>query len=269
MELPALLQNRAVSGFPVSIGTGLALESIIQPVQESVNETPLDATTVDNNRRKYDLFIFNVNTLFRNILNTFKFQEISGIRPTLLAQLLIEEITFISEFFEAHGMTTGFYVNNYDYFIRTYKENLRKSTTERQLRIDYITDQAIKEAIKHFPNIRQFTKEVKYTATNALILTHVPADLLSHPGYTSLDLLESHTGLIKSRRLWNTKYFKVPDKDMSFLPFTEYLLTIFGDSVMFKPQALAKRLEVYEHMVKKGVNPLTSELSLSFIRGKS
>ena len=181
-------------------------------------------------------------------------------------KILKEEIEFLQGFFQANSVPITFYVNTYSYFKNTYPDKLRKPTTDKQIRLENITDYCLKKALTDF-EITQFSKDVHYGKEHkALILTHVPADLLSYNRFTKLDLLESHTGKIKTRKEWNTKYYPIPDKDMSFLPFMEYLLTVFGCKVMFKPSSLKDRLSLYEVLQKKNVNPLTSEFAISFLK---
>lgn len=263
MDLPEILLNRDVSGFPLSVGTGLAMETLFTPTQESVNENPEEEKL---DLSKYDLYAVNVNTIFRNILNSFKFHDVMQIHPRFIYHLLLEEITFLQGFFESNNVKLELYINSYKFFKDTYKDKLRKSSTDKQFLVDTFTDYAMKQIVKDIPNINMFSKHVAFDKkSKILLLSHIPADLLSYSRYGTFDLLESHTGQIKTRRHWNSKYFKIPGKDMSFLPFMEYLLTTFGDNVMFKPSPVKDRISLHEQLEKKGVNPLTSEMSFSFL----
>lgn len=262
----SLESKRATSSFPVSVGTGLSLEALFTPISPQVDETriiePLPDLSV------YSLYAFNITTLIRNLLNSFKFEDIAGVRNSLIYEIVEAEIFFLSSFFASNDVPITFYVNSYKYFTDTYKDKLRKPTTDHQHRIsdiiNYCSDQA-----KKIENVHKFSKDISFGKEHSvLVFTHVPADLLSYNNFTTLDLLESHTGIIKTRKNWNTKYYPIPNKDMSFLPFMEYLLSVFGDKVMFKPAPMKERMELYKTMQKKNVNPLTSELSMSFILKK-
>lgn len=260
-----LLANRVMSGFPVSIGTGMSLETLFTPIQAVYD----DSREVNNltDLSIYSVYIFNVSTLLRNMINTVKFNELVAIPIPDIYEALLEEIEFLTHHFASAQINIKFYVNTYAFVQNAYKDGdkLRKSTTDKQLYTDSIYTYCL-DRIKKQDDVETFTKDVRYNKTDsALLFTHIPFDLLSYGNFVKLDLLESHTGLIKTRKDWNTKYFPIPNKDMSFLPFMEYLLVTFGDHVMFKPDPLAKRIEVYEAMKKKGVNPLTSEFSLGFM----
>lgn len=257
-----LLLNKAQSGFPVSIGTGLSLETILTPIQPVYDESRVFESIADTSI--YSLYIFNISTLLRNIIQSVKYSDLVIIPKKDIYENLLEEIDFISTFFDSNNLRTKFYINTYTYVKDTYgsTDKLRKSTTEKQLFIDDINSYCLNNLRKE-DDVDVFHKDVKYSKEDsALIFTHIPFDLLSHSNFLKLDLLESHTGIIKTRKDWWTKYFPIPNHDMSFLPLFEYLLTIFGDHVMFSPSSVKERIEVWENMKKINVNPLTSEFSL-------
>lgn len=265
-----LLTDRAQSGFPVSIGTGLALETLFTPIQDVIDETRIVNNIPDLS--VYSIYVFNISTLLRNLINTVNFKDLVTISKKDILDTLLEEIDFLTNFFSNNNLNVKFYIHNYNYVKSTYKDKkvLRTSTTDKQLYIDDINNYCL-DRIKKEDDVEVFSKDIKYDKTDsALILTHVPFDLLSYGNFIKFDLLESHTGNVKSRKDFNTKYHQLPNKDMSFLPFFEYLLAeVFGDSVMFHPAPLNKRLEIYETMQKKHVTPLTSELSFSFMFGNN
>ena len=260
---PSLL-NRPMSGFPVSIATGLALETLFTPVQEVVD--PQREVTNLTDLSTYNLYIFNTSTLLRNILATLPSKELPLISKQDVHAALLEEIEYLTNFFATNDLQVAFYVHSYKYVKDTYKDKLRTSSTDKQLLLDsyhtYSLDQLRKQ-----DDVQLFHKNISYQSSDkALIFTHIPFDLLSYSNFSKLDLLESHTGKIKTRKEWNTKYYPLPgEKDMSFLPFMEYLLSIFGDHVMFSPAPLKERIELYETLKKKSVHPLMSELTLSFL----
>lgn len=259
-----VLQNRPQSGFPISIATGLALETIFEPTQEVADSTRAvpdrPAPTL------YTDYLFNVSTLARNIITSVKYAELRTCSVKDVITTLVEEMDYLKTLFQMQEKHLHFYVNSYAFVQQTYPEKLRKATTEQQTFSYHLVEECVKH-IKKREMALAFSKDIYLERTSTtLLLSHVPWDLLSHGRFRRLDLLESHTGVIKTRKDWNTKYFKVPDKDMSFLPFMEYLLSTFGDNVMFKPALTKERLELYESMLKKKVHPLMSEAALMFHR---
>lgn len=261
MELSAI---RETSSFPLSVGTGLALETLFTPTEESIDPDRIVENVPDLSI--YTLYIFNLSTLMRNILSSLKFEQIVSAPNSKIYEILKEEVEFLEGFFQSNNVPIAFYVNSYTYFKNAYPDKLRKPSTDKQMRLDDITTYCLNRAKKEL-NVTSFSKDVHFGKEHrGLIFTHVPADLLSYGRFTTLDLLESHTGKIKTRKEWNTKYYPIPGKDMSFLPFMEYLLVTFGDKTMFKPASLSDRESLHSVMLKKGVNPLTTEFSLSFMR---
>lgn len=248
------------SSFPVSIPTGLSLETLFTPIIDSIDPDRQVENLPDLS--VYTIYIFNLSTLMRNILSSFKFEEIAGARNDLLYEILSDEISFLDGFFKSNNIDIRFYINTYSYFKKAYPDSLRKPTTDKQHRLNDITEYCLNKAKKEY-DITEFSKDIHYGKEHrGLIFTHVPADLLSYNRFTTLDLLESHTGKIKTRKSWNTKYYPLPNKDMSFLPFMEYLLVTFGDKTMFSPASIKEREKLYDSMRKNNVNPLTTELSL-------
>jgi hypothetical protein len=251
------LSTRTQSGFPVSIGTGLALESLLDPVMvvfDEGREIPVKVKTED-----YNVILVNTSTLLRNIISSISPEASTTVKHKDYLEVLQEEIQYLNDLFVMNDLEPVFYVNTYDYVKKVYpKEKLRVATTLKQLQLEMILNYCLTELQKS-PSIRKYTNKVHTDMSHkALIMTHIPWDLLGYKEFLKLDLLESHTGLLKTRKDWYTKYHKLPNRDMSILPFTQELLSIMGDSVMFHPDPLKKRTEVYDTLVAKRVHPFTS-----------
>ena len=262
------LENRPSSGFPVSIGTGLSLETLFSPIQNVYDENRVISIDKDFSINNYSLFVFNISTLLRNIITSIKFGDLLQVSKDDILTCLLEEIDFLTNFFESNNLNIKFYINNYEYVKNVYgKENkLRTSTTDKQIYIDGINEHCLNK-LKKEDEVTLFSKDIKYGKEHSVLLfTHIPFDLLSYNNFLKLELLESHTGIVKTRKSFNTKYYSLPkEMDMSFLPFMEYLLSIFGDHVMFHPAPLKERIDLYKVLKTKNVNALTSEFSMSFL----
>lgn len=261
-----VLQSRPMSGFPISIGTSLALETLFQPITDVYDETREVPQKVDPST--YDIYLINVSTLTRNLIHSVPWRDISTIKKSDVLDALLEEIDFLTGFFNAANLSVKFYWNSYSYALKSYdSKKIRIPTTAQQLAVQQLMDYCT-TPIRKQGDVLTFGKDISYERTaKCLLMTHVPWDLLSWGNFHKLDLLESHTGTVKSRKDWNTKYFPIKGKDFSILPFMEYLLTTLGDHVMFVPSPLKDRVELYEVLLKKKVHPLMSELSMGFIMG--
>ncbi|WP_396190387.1 hypothetical protein [Flavobacterium sp.] len=261
-----IMDTRAMSGFPVSVGTGLGLEALFDPIDKVIDETR--TVPPKANRSLYTDYLFNISTLLRNLLGSVQYKDLQQVSKQLIYDTLLSEIDFISNFCLTQGINAKFYVHTYDYPRKTYPDKLRLASSDQQKYLHEVSEYCLGK-IRKQDDVLHFVKDVHLRGSpelSALILTHVAWDLLSYGRFRRLDLLESHTGVIKTRKEWNTKYFKVPDKDMSSLPFMEYLLTTFGDHVMFKPAPLKDRVELYDSLIKKKVHPLMTETTFSFLR---
>ena len=258
------LEERAQSSFPVSLPTGLALETLFDPIMERVdNERQVEKIDVTT----YDLFLVNIDTLIRNILNSVPTAELYKLNMIHVCDTLLAEIAWMTDFCESNGIPIQFYYNTYKYVHDLYDKDhrVRKPTTDKQLYLDGIYKYCQKKLAKQ-DNVIQTGNDIKVKdVRTVLIFTHIPWDLLSHRHYSQMDLLESHTGLIKTRKDWNSKYYKMHDFDFSFLPFFEHLLVTFGDNAMFKPASVQERTDLYNVLRKKNVHPLMSEMTFAMM----
>ena len=259
-----ILKNRPMSGFPVSIATSLALETLFTPTISVADESRV-VEKVDPST--YDLYLFNVSTLLRNLIQSLPWRDMATVPRKDVADAFLEEVEFITNFFQTAGLGVSFYWNSYSYPQRQYKNQIRVPTTDQQHRIHALMEYVL-APVKKQNDVLTFSKDISVDrAAKTLVMSHVPWDLLSYGNFHRLDLLESHTGRVKSRKDWNSKYFPIKDKDFTFLPFMEYLLTVFGDLTLFVPKPLKERVALWETLKKKNVHPLMSEMSIGFVLG--
>ncbi len=99
----------------------------------------------------------------------------------------------------------------------------------------------------------------------SLILTHYAFVLLSAKAFAELVLVESHTGTLKDRTLWYTKYMN--GKTLPILPFREDFLQIFGDSETFRPADAKLRKEIIELAKKYHWNATTTSDRIRYCVG--
>jgi hypothetical protein len=261
------LSERTMSGFPVSIGTGLALETLFLPVTEVIDPDRVAPPKIVKDA--YSTYLINASTLIRNLLSSVTYKDLVTHSPTVILDTLLEEIEYLSTLFQIQDMHMGLYVNTYEVATKRHQPNVRLISTENQKHIQHLTDHCLKH-LRQQDDVQHFTDKLIYDqAATMLVLTHIPWDLLSHSKVNKLDLLESHTGVVKSRKDWNTKYHKLGDRDLSMLPFTEELLVLFGDSIMFKPQSVKLRTDKLDELIAKGVHPLMGETTLNYLLGKT
>lgn len=256
-----MLNSRAVSGFALSIGTGLAFESIFnttQPVYDPERKAPPKV-----NLKDYTHLWVNVGTLYRNMVGACKSADVPGISDKEFKDALALEMETIESLCKNEGsglITPVFYFCTY---ASLYNNPGHKSIVLRNAN----TEKAKVYIAKLMSAIKMLEKEHLITVLDsdlnppfnqkALILTNIAWDLVSAKHFNRLDLIESHTGVLKNRSKWNTKYHKY--KDLSNLPFNSKLLKIFGDSEIFTPMLTSLRDLILDVAVKGKWTVLTTK----------
>ncbi len=100
--------------------------------------------------------------------------------------------------------------------------------------------------------------------------THLACDLLSYRTSLKLQLLESHTGELKKRLVWNTKYKKITTVELNNLPFNEKLLYILGDNTgMVQPLNIKIRRALGDVATSNNWTPNTTVDRVVFDTNKS
>lgn len=260
-----ILINRAQGKFPLSMATSLAYESLLNIHDEVRHPKP----PIFN----YRCMWVNVQTLLRNIINACEDKGPILARYDDLVETLLEEMEFINSFSfnEAKGLKTRYYFSEYKDFTKTYKEaNLKgfdkDKLTANQFASAITHEQVMKRLLRkvnqegkpnHLQTVMVFENKLTFKENDkALILTHFPYDLLSHYNFRHLDLIESHTGALKKRIDWFTKL-----RDGKYhpnIPFSEPMLQIFGDDVLFGPINIKYRNDVLAVAKDRNWHQLTS-----------
>lgn len=256
MDQISILSSRAMSAFPLSIGTSLAFESIFDGTQ-----TPYDPTRKipeKINIDKYNILLINIATLVRNIVGSIPTKDAEQITPKALVVTLEEEIRCIFDIFKMYdpvGKTSlYFYSRNYSLIEKTFSRSsivrFYKPNTEKQLllynqihsTISILRKKIDFDFVHYDLGVSLYPKSL----STALIFTHIPYDLLVYDNFQTLNLLESHTGLLKTKKDFWTKYYDSKKLDLSNIPFQRKLLAIFGDHVMFKPTHIKIREDIID-----------------------
>lgn len=259
-----LISVREMGQFPLSIPTSLALEGAIGIYPEK--ETHINVLP------EYDELWINLRTLFRNLMGSMKSEEAAAVTPTPVAEALMSEIEHLESIIKersANRIHLVFYVSNYKGLESKYpRAYIRKDSTPKQL----IRTEIQKKAIGHLlellkeqggHDVRVFEQKLKTAKpTKALIITHFAYDLFVYPQFSQLDLLESHTGVIKPKSQWYTKY--VDGKTLPMIPFREDLVQIFGDAETFSPWPIKHRRQLIELAEKHHWTQVTTKALIDY-----
>ena len=267
------IASRAMSSFPVSIGTGLALESIIElkPTIDLYDDTRDIKRVVS--LKEYTTAWFNLTTLIRNLSSSVKPELFIKTSALEVAQAIMLEMEIIESIFNIEGTALckpRFYLskkadlesNSKKFFI-----SLRNLTTSGQLAYASKVKEIVGIIVKETQSVETFnTLITPKNRERALVLTHDPYDLLSYTNFESLSLLESHTGALNVKFQWYSKYAPVGKEDLSRLPFCKKLFYVFGDKISVMPSPLPIRLRILEIAKQYNWSPLTTldKINLDF-----
>ena len=256
------LAHRATSGYPLSIGTSLAFESVFSPRQPPYDPSRQIPDTVDVSQ--YTTCWINLMTMFRNLSSAVEKDVFLGASVPALADTLEEEIEVIQSLFSIEGKEQckpEFYYSTYKTLKAQNTPGLafREPTTEGQHFYTSRLTETIALLEKRSDVYHKFNDAITPAhKERAFALTHFPYDLVSFEKFDKLDLLESNTGVLKPRARWSSKFNSIAGQSFAHLPFFRKLLLVFGDKVLIKPAALPLRKQVLETSIARNWSPATT-----------
>lgn len=260
------IQSRTMSGFPLSIGTGMAMETLFDAKQAFYDP---DRQIPD----RPDMSVLtqawiNLSTLFRNMVGSMSSVDAQSSSVEDYYEALKIEIEVIKSLFKESypHIKVTVYTNDYSKLQNSIKYNkvlVRRDNTpmkkEYADKLKAVTD----KLTSNDETILKFVSTLKPSIKGkTIILTHQPFDLVTSQrfgfGIESLILLESHTGVVKKITQWNSKYYPVGDRDMSHLPFFSLLLFCFGDRSLILPGPMDLRKLLLDISEKRRWTPVTT-----------
>lgn len=263
------LADRTIGGFPVAIGTSLALETFFKP-----RLPPYDPQRVlpeQGDISQFQTCWINVATLFRNLVGAISKEQFKTATVRDLTEALEHEIDTVTSVFRDEGNSqcqTHFYYAEYPALLLHHKQNIVEPRTERTSDQVFFNSQyqaVLTRYLKHNPSTPLAAVKDAVTPdrrTTSLILTHAPLDLSHHTAFDRLVLLESHTGKLKPKSLWYTKYHELGKEPMQTLPFYRPLLYLFGDHTSIRPTAPSLRRSILEISRNRQWTPMTQWMTV-------
>jgi len=253
--LKQIIEDRTTCPSGISIGTGLALETLF------------DVEIFDKDRKRpkridpteYPTHIYNIYTLYRNVLSSIKHKDKEIlVSNKLVKEQLLNDMYLLIELYADTGIKLIFYLPDYTLLHKKY--NKGKDPTAYT---PYVTHSFIAENIKRlvFPGVvyRGTTQStLPHMPKKVLLLSHFTIDLLDVKNIPNLHLLESHTGKIKTKLEWGSKYHPIGKRDLSMLPMNSRVLYMFGDKSLVKPIPILDRRGLYELIMTQNWTPNTS-----------
>lgn len=255
--MSSIIETRTTGSSGTSIGTHLLLENLflkyIKPYDEDREIIPVDI-------EKYEYHIYNLYTIVRNIINSVtstKEKESILLEQDFLNVLKLE-LANIAKYYKKVLTKPVIFYPDYTEIYQKYNVNKVTGDTAPYRLHTMITNK-----------LKQIEKKEKIVSINngkgyklpklngkLLITTHIALDL--HNNNSKLDLLESHTGALVTKKNFYKKYHQVGKEDLTLLPFIEDLHYILGDKTLVVPMDIATRREVLAIAKKFNWNPLTT-----------
>ena len=231
-----ILAERVISAYPVSVATSLALESLFPTTAPSIDPDRIKPPVVD--MKPFKQFYINIDTLYRNIVGACKREDAIRLHPIEIAECIAQELELIESLLlnEGRGQCKLVpYMSDYEFNNRNYPHAIFKGiSTDSQKQYAQML-LATKQTIKRnylVKDLLSFKCKLEGKHIPTLLLSHCAFDLVSSKVFSSLQLIESHTGILKGPYQWYTKY--TDGKNLPMIPFTEGFLQIFGDSEHFR-----------------------------------
>lgn len=302
-----ILLGRTVSNFPlISIGTGLALETLFKPEAGYFDATRTIEYKIKAN--EFKTVYLNIYTILRNIVSAIATTEEKHIfldnknSDDAIISVFLEEYSEVERILIEHNYNPILYIIDYnknqflsksDRYILNIQNNDTLSAKQnmfigkavkkikKQYYGSFITNM-LENTKVHEPKInssylkyieeklKEGNKLPLITNGKNLIITHFAIDLLNIKYLSNLTLLESHTGRVISNKDFNRKYPDLTNMDFTkVVPFVEKIYYIFGDGNLLKPLNAKYRKQLYNLFLKEGVNPTTKSTSIDSIISKN
>lgn len=265
-----ILSMRTKGYYPVSIGTSIGLQTLFGTVSSTDLSNGVSANTHLSLNGKppfylYDCICINLRTVLRNFLSSMKAQEVLLVDSNELLVAFCQEVLLIDNIIQDQSqgdITVSYYLNSYKRIKSVLKRaNIKTEFTAKQLVNNQIENSVIEKfllsdiVVNRAVNVEITDNYINHGKIRNILFTHLPVDLLLVP-WNNIDLLESHTGMIKPRYLFNTKLKGTADD----VPFNKYSIQLLGDSSgMIQPVDKQVRKEVLKLAKERNFTNLTNQ----------
>lgn len=217
--------DRDLGRYPISIGTSLAIETIagINKDKPVKGIPPI---------RQYETMLISIRMLMRNIYSSITDRRVAEDLPEQdFYDALIMEMRYLKEAILSHNpnMKIVYYATTYNKI--AVKFPMARIKMQRSMSTMKYADLEVSALKAIFKNEAVPAKRMDYlekieVSLRTLVWTNSPIDLITL-NKPLVSLLESHTGNIKDRSQWHTKF--TGDKDFSRIPFNKAHIQVMGD----------------------------------------
>ena len=249
-----------MGNIPISIATALAIDGLYNRHPDIKPVSPIPAT-------KAKKIYINARTLHRNIMGAVGDNDKAmNVKPREYAEVIIHEVNEIQSALSQEGypLELVWYLPTYHSIAKKCGNGeLRQLTTDNQKAKNKLENDTLQFIVEHYKSLEvkpylAVDMEIEVAQySDIFIMTHLPVDLLFIKNVADVYLVESHTGKVKPKEQWYTKFYS--DKSPR-IPFTKGTLLFLGDSGgFFKPQPVKARRRLLEIAESRKWNAHTTE----------
>lgn len=249
-----MFTTRTVGETGISIGTHLMLESLFHKNMLELYDKDREFEKLDPS--KFDYHVYNIFTIIRNIVNSVT--ETRVVEDILqhkdFITVLKIELKLLSDMYKSIRCKPRLFYPDYDKIYKKY--NMGKETAITKVYTEHMMFKSILDKLEREEKIVSINNNKGYTFPpfpkeqgqkdnpRIIITTNIPVDLFNLN--SKIELLESHTGKLKSVSEFNSKYHPIGQQDLSHLPWVEEILYILGDKTIVLPMKLNIRRELLQ-----------------------
>lgn len=241
------LAERELGTLPISIATAMAIDGLYNRHPDLKASPKLPAL-------KANIMYVNGRTIFRNIHGAIGDKDKANkVTAKQYAETILQEVDELRSVLrqEVHPIELVMYLPSYKSIARYMgKGELRPLNTDNQKVYNRLENDSMQEIYNTYKDVKEKPfLEVDMDINvkdyqNIFILTHLPVDLLNVKNAADVFLVESHTGRVKPKDQWYTKFHAERNPT---IPFNKATLLFFGDSGgLFKPQHVKARKRLIE-----------------------
>lgn len=242
-KLPKIYQGITMGSTNTSVGTHLALESIF--TKDIEDKFDPDRNIPEYNIDKYKYHVWNIYTIVRNLLHAIPYKGKHDIlHDSYFPKLLANEVRNISALYALNtNCKPLLFFPDYTKIYRGMNMNKKEGYTkvyEEHMMVNELLTKFKKSGMLKTVNDGKGYK-LPGLDGKALITTNLAVDLCNKG---DIELLDSHTGIIRKRYEFNNKYHPIGIDKLSYIPFLEKLLYILGDRSIIKPMNIIIRRDL-------------------------
>lgn len=250
--------SRETGEYPISIGTSVCFETLNSASSEAVKDK----------RGSVKKILISVDTLVRNLRGACRNDVLS---VSEYASYLLQEMELIEELSEKlpRKPKVLFYHALFDGVTKRYPHALMREKSSKRMDDDHLVNSIISEAALQTQIAVGNYYDISFDVTSddsSIIIAHRAPELLRFSEFDNMSLLESHTGALKQRPNWYTKF--TDGKHLPPMPFCPGTLFICGDNTFFKPRTAARKFLIAVATANKWRGNTTQKYMRSCMRDR-